>query len=201
MIVVDGNQTETCVARLVNATHRRITLEKDEGVGVYAAMNQGVRRASGRWTIFMNGGDRFAGSQWWDCLTNSKAEEIIVGKAVNEAGEPLHEYGPAFPIWKQIPANHQSCFYRTELLRREQFNERWLIAGDFDHFLRLAKQGLSFQYEDALVAIVEAGGLSAVQPKKRVMESYRIALRYHKGLRLHWYYWKKLVWASRKEIG
>ncbi len=59
-IIVDGASTdgstdfiagERCVSRWVS--------ERDGGI--YDAMNKGARMASGRWIIFMNAGDTFAG--------------------------------------------------------------------------------------------------------------------------------------------
>src|SRR5262245_38437900 len=58
-IVVDGGSTDGTLDFLDVFPRRPDQRISEPDKGIYDAMNKGIERASGVYTIFMNGGDRF----------------------------------------------------------------------------------------------------------------------------------------------
>jgi hypothetical protein len=73
------------------------------------------------------------------------------------------------------------------------------IAADFDFVLWARAAGKTFVQMERVIARVEPGGVSDVRLFKRVWQSYRAALRYHREYRMHRYYWNKLRWAYAQQ--
>lgn len=90
-IIVDGKSTDGTEAFLKSLQPTsnidvKIICEKDKGV--YDAMNKGIHKASGKYTIFMNSGDYFASN---DML--AKVDPYLSSDADVVYGDTLMRYG------------------------------------------------------------------------------------------------------------
>lgn len=172
----------------------RFISEKDNGT--YDAMNKGALLAKGEWINYMNAGDSF--------YTESCLQEFFNKSILPETGVlygdtyQIYDFGTGIaqasdyekdnPI---MPFCHQSCFVKTNLMQKFQFDTSYRIVADHDLFYRLHKANIKFQYIPIVIAKYNGQyGLSATHPLTLRLE----------GLRIHhvnkkWYYPFVLVWV------
>jgi glycosyltransferase involved in cell wall biosynthesis len=144
----------------------KVILQSDSGI--YSAMNMGLREASGKFVIFMNSGDRFAGPDGISELIKvlSKSDNYglavggyflgdITGKKYLPGKSKLRPIQLAFT---RHGGCHQSILYKTSVLRYfEGFNEHRRIVADFEVNLRIVKKFGGTRICKP-ISIVEPGG-------------------------------------------
>lgn len=161
--------------------------EKD--CGVYNAMNKGLSMAEGEYINYQNAGDGFYEPT---TLERFFAHDIQPDSGVL-FGDTYQTFDFGCGIAKYedykrdnpiMPFCHQSCFARTDLMKKYRFDESYRIIADHDLFYRMHEDGVIFQYIEEIVARYNGQyGLSALNPLQLRME----------GLRVHhiderWYY-------------
>jgi len=146
--------------------------EPDEGI--YDAMNKGIERAHGEYTIFMNAGDVFASPNVLAMLVRKigQAPDFIYGDALEtdkcKTARPYNEY-----LWGMI-THHQAMLYKTRLLKELRYDQQWRIAADYDLTCRFLQNCSKASYVSELICVFEAGGVSQQQQKQGRLEQYRI---------------------------
>ena len=164
-VVVDGASTDGC-RELIASTPRIDRWVSEPDTGIYNAMNKGVRMADGDYVLFLNSGDELA--------SKNVMEHVIpqLGEADFYAGHYLRERGGK-PTLRLSPRHmsarfllegalmHQATFTRTELLRRQPYDERLRIVADWEFLLRQwLLEGCSYKQIDTVVSIFHKGGAS-----------------------------------------
>ncbi len=201
-IIIDGHSTDNTDALVAENRERIDLFAKDEGSGIYGAMNQGVSLATGEYIIFMNAGDCFAGSKVVSKIVPQLQHSIVYGRAFHEDGSEQFAYDKARKPWQGMPFGHQSVFVRKELLLNHPFDQSFRISADFDFLLWAISSKIEMFHTSVEVAQIEGGGVSAVSVIPRVRESYRAARRYYLlDLGMHLYYLRKLKWAFAATYG
>ncbi len=170
-IVVDGASTDGTLNILKEYSSRINILISEPDKGIYNAMNKGIKHATGEYINFMNGGDEF--------YDNMVLENVILNTAFK--GDII--YGDEYKIkngesymfknWETITEDilfnrfgiaHQSSFTKTSILKKYGFDEKYVIAADFDLFVKAFKKGYSFYkipiiinrfYEDGISCLNE----------------------------------------------
>jgi glycosyltransferase involved in cell wall biosynthesis len=199
VIVIDGGSQDGS-GDVVRAFDDVVDVfQQDEGRGIYPAMNQGVRLCSGDWVIFMNAGDSFADGGVLASINPSSEAQIVFGDSIGEQGAPHLIFRGWNEFWKKMPFCHQAMFTRRELALERPLDSSLSIVADFDFILWARAGGKTFEQVDTVIAIVEAGGASDVRIWKTVWQSYRATLRYHRGYKVHRFYWNKLRWAYSEQ--
>lgn len=173
-IIVDGASTdgstdfiagERCVSRWVS--------ERDGGI--YDAMNKGARMASGRWIIFMNAGDTFAGpdvaAQLAQAVAANPEADVIYGDTVREgivrpADDRCRGHGLAFC--------HQSVICRRELLTAKPFDTAHKYSADFKFFKQLHREGRKFVHVPFAVACFDTSGISSRKRSEGLADNMRV---------------------------
>ena len=59
-----------------------------------------------------------------------------------------------------MPFSHQSCFVRSDVLKKEKFSLEYKISADFDFFLKCYLKNMNFFNSNLIISQVSAGGLS-----------------------------------------
>ncbi len=164
----------------------RCRIYREPDSGIYDAMNQAVKHASGEYILFLNCGDYFYQD---DVLSKVKR---LMEEYENKAGtsprgwqkangrdesRPLLFYGNIrermtgalvqsnpkmddFGCYRNVPC-HQACFYDRKLFASRGFDTGYRVRADYEHFLWcFYKAGAHTVYLPVTVASYEGGGFS-----------------------------------------
>ncbi len=147
-VVVDGGSSDGTLSIL--AAYPQLRVLRQEGRGLYQALNQGVAAARGQYTLFLNGDDLLlpgAIAAARKALSASERIDLLYGpvRYVDEAGDELTEVGAAVAdlavetLCFGIPALNAKLIRRDRLLAVGGFDTRYAIAGDRAMLLKLAR--------------------------------------------------------------
>ena len=158
----------------------RVYSETDKGI--YDAMNKGVDRIQGEWTVMLNAGDCFSDERVLEDIFSKTTytHAAVYGDAVLTESNGTTEYRrdcPAAPIEairEHIPFCHQSVFVRSEELARYRFDTQWKLAADYDQFVRMYLDGKTFCHVPRVVAAYDYAGASIQNAAKTIDESNQI---------------------------
>lgn len=152
VVLKDGGSTDGAVAswqrkasEVPGGERVRVYIQKDKGI--YDAMNQASAYARGEYVIFLNCGDIFYDSEVLERISqNIKAREsagedcgrlILYGDTYSGKNNALIAAPPSitgFTCYRNIPC-HQSCVYSAALCREKEYDLKYQIRADYDHFL------------------------------------------------------------------
>ena len=166
-IVVDGGSTDGTLDILNEYKDRINILISEPDKGIYNAMNKGIKRASGEWLNFMNGGDSFY---------NKDVLQKVFGNNQNYNASILYgwmyfsyrkytrkyegEVNAEYFISKGI--GHQASFIRRDLFKKYGlYNEKIKIIGDTEKFIKFALGEENFKYLPFYIADFYDCGISS----------------------------------------
>lgn len=160
LIIVDGkskDDTEKVVKEYEEVVTKFVS-EKDKGI--YDAMNKGLALATGDYIVFMNAGDMFASEDTLD-VVNRLDGELILGSALY--GSDVRILPKRMTLYDviSIGINHQSVYYRTDLLREYPFDMAYPIIADMKTVVEpMAKRCIVPVCTEEVLSVCEGGGLS-----------------------------------------
>ena len=175
-LVQDGVSTDNTQDFLKN-TNAHTVSEPDKGI--YDGMNKLVKRAKGRYIIFMNAGDMLAASDTLQTIADAidnQSSEFIYGDAFEEV-QNKHYYKTARPHSKikyGMPTHHQAMLYKTSTLKETHYNETYTIAADYELTARVINASQNITYIPKPLCIFEAGGTSQKNVKLGRNEQFQI---------------------------
>lgn len=168
-IVIDGASTDGTLTLLEDYRNKGwIDVYSGPDSGIYDAFNKGLRKATGKYILFLNSDDLL--------LSNSAIAEAVKAMEDNDADFCYGDVKclPPFDSHRKVrkvdlcrmfyamPFCHQSMFVRTELLRKlGGFDERFAIAADYDLVLKLIlNKYKSVQIPSCMIGF-RGGGISS----------------------------------------
>lgn len=177
-IIVDGASTDGSVKVIreyenqLHITHSTINIlwssEKDNGI--YDAMNRGIRKAKGEYTLMLNSGDYLVD----ECVIERimpklDGTDIVQGNNIEECSGKTYRnrgYGKSDIDFFDVMKGHflhQSSFCRRDLFERYgYFDESYKMSGDTKFFMIcLGRNDATFKYVDIDVANYDMSGISA----------------------------------------
>lgn len=178
-IVVDGASEDGTVeaVRSMESRVARLISEPDEGL--YDALNKGVRAATGQVVGTLNSDDMYHRPDVLSSVAAAFREgeaDLVYGDVHFVRGDNLHRTvryfsSRRFRPWKMrfgfMPA-HPSMFYRRELFERYGYYDTdYEISADFEHLLRLQRQGVKTRYLPLNMVKMRAGGVSNASLRNR----------------------------------
>lgn len=171
--------------------------------GIYDAMNQAMEIASGDWIIFMNAGDYFYDSRVLKCVNGylELGADIFYGNTLYLMNKkyifPQIHY--ISKMDKKFSLGHQSCFIKTELVKKYKFDLFYKIAGDYDQLKRLFDDEHRFMHMNMFVAVCNREGVSCQRTKLQFDEVYRIQ---HRNQSAKGFKYKKnlLIWKIKGRL-
>lgn len=174
LIVIDGASTDD-TASVMESYAGLITAsisEKDNGI--YDAMNKGIRYVTGDYVVFMNAGDCFADA---DVLTKVSAfdEDIILGGA--KYGESVRLVPEKMSLYDvlSLGINHQSTYYKADVLRKYQFDESYRLIADLKSVVEpIARDHATVACIPSVLSVCEGGGVSKQCWRDTLDENRRI---------------------------
>ena len=184
-IIIDGGSTDGSLELIQQFDERLDYWSSGPDEGIYDAMNRGIEKAGGEWTIFMNAGDVFYSH---DTVRNvvrkiDPGSDLVYGSFLYVQPEygnltTLKKPGKLAELWLGMVFSHQALFVRTSILKRKCFDCRYRYSADYAMVFGLEKQGYKFQKVDDIIAKVSAGGESDVNRLERRREQICIARKY-----------------------
>jgi glycosyltransferase involved in cell wall biosynthesis len=158
-LIIDGGSSDGTQDIIQKYKEKLSVFISEKDAGIYDAMNKGIDRSRGKWTLFLNAGDiltkEFNLSQIDLVFLPSKEfiffsylikgqEKVIVPKAT-------HKFG--------MPTSHQAMLISTEMLKREKFNSKLKVAADYELYLKRQRDNLDNVFFDntAIVEVMPGG--------------------------------------------
>lgn len=168
-IVVDGGSTDGSIEIIREFQHliERWTSVPDRGV--YDAMNRGLRTAQGRYVLFMNAGDCFAGPDSLDriaaALCASPDVDLLFGGTILAFPSGRRWYRPphrAAHLRLGMPAYHQATVFRRAAHLLAPYDLTLPVSADYGTVAALISRGATSARMDCAIAIraCHADGLS-----------------------------------------
>lgn len=207
-IVIDGASADGTLKILQKYKKRMGYFVSEKDKGIYDAMNKGIKQATGKYLIFMNGGDLFADKNVLQKVYNFiKKDKENHGIYHGEAYLHLNDIKNIRPYWyrpliyKNNSANafsfyiqplpHQCCFIKKDLfLKYGIYNPSYKVYGDHEWFFRTKKETNKFMR--SFVAIQNdndwvARGYNMVASAARDEELKKIKFQYFNPLQILYY--------------
>ena len=185
IVVKDGGSRDDSLKSIPENEKIKVYSEKD--AGIYDAMNQAVKKASGDYVIFMNCGDYFFDEnvlkKTAEFINENPGKKIYYGDAffcnANQIISQPKEI-PESVCYRHMP-NHQSCFFERSLWDDDGFDLKYKIRADYDFFLRcFFVKNIRPSYIGITVSKYEGGGYSESKEniKKNELEHREIVVKY-----------------------
>ena len=201
IIVIDGLSTDGSIEYIRKLKNKNICKIIARDKGIYDAMNKGIKKAKNKWTIFLNSGDTFYNSF---TLLNVKKliekkpnSDLIIGKNV------LADEIKSMTKFKEMDENtthsvfsHQSIYFKTQLLKKRNFDIKFNIAADFELLKYFYKKKFVFGYCDNILSISKPRGISDKMRFIAHKEFYLICKKYNKDKLLTLKYYLTLIYIS-----
>lgn len=175
-IIIDGGSNKDTLQTLEKYKKRASIFVSEKDTGIYNAMNKGIARASGKWLLFMNGGDSFFEDTALEKIFKNNGNvlqkaDIIYCSAVfheiNNSGKitprtVVFPKKPDLDFWSKDCLCHQTAFIKKELFDKfGPYSEEFKISGDLEKWLLFEKKGCKFKQLDNIVSNYYTDGISA----------------------------------------
>lgn len=175
--IIDGmssDGTREIIQQYRNTGKVNAVFEAD--TGIYNAMNKGIDLCSGAYVLFLNSGDFFVDGNVvcnavkQMCRYNNRKEKMQAGSKsvgifygnvirVYETRRFTEKYRGKNKVFQLLMAGkmpcHQGIFTSMSVLKEYRFDEAYEICADFDFLVRCLRDGVSMQYIDIDVSIVD----------------------------------------------
>ena len=179
-IIVDGGSTDGSIEVIkesVKDAKFKIDWKSEPDKGIYNAMNKGIKKAHGKYCLFLNSGD-------WLCdkdvistffpyilKTTTTENTIFYGKCrTSKYGKTV---GALIPD-KEITLTtlfrntiyHPAAFIPIVLLKKYNYDENLRIVSDWKLFLLALIEDYTFIYLNLFVSIYDLSGISSINSSK-----------------------------------
>jgi putative colanic acid biosynthesis glycosyltransferase len=176
-VIVDGASTDGTRSLIADLSDERTRWISEPDDGIYDAMNRGIRLATCSHMLFLNAGDTLATPHALADIRESITPDVdlVFGDAVmvvrgrwrlSRAARSPERY-----LWRGLPALHQATVFRSDLLRREQYQCSFRIAGDYALVATVVKAGARWTLLHSPIAEFMVGGTSLRHPFRLLRES------------------------------
>ena len=188
-LIIDGKSGDNTV-KIAQGSGIRMTIISEPDKGLYDAMNKGMRKAKGKYLIFLNAGDAFHSPETLsEIATTAEANgypDIVYGQTqlVNSSHEFVgmrHLSAPKHLTFKSFSRGmlvcHQAFVAKREIA--EPYNLRYRFSADYEWCLRCLKKMKSSAYTGTTLIDYLTDGLTEKNHKASLKERYRIMCDYY----------------------
>ncbi|MBQ8660128.1 MAG: glycosyltransferase [Alphaproteobacteria bacterium] len=166
-IVIDGNSNDG-TKEFLKSLGVKFFSKKDNGI--YDAMNNGIKKATGKYITFLNSDDYYFDenviSKSISFLQRTNAD-FSFGKTkyIDENENIIHGILQENPDIKNLfltmPCSHQSMVIKTDVIKKYMFDTNFKIVGDYDLTLKLFLNKHKFVYISEYLVFFRIGGASS----------------------------------------
>ena len=189
MLIIDGASTDDTlnIVRGASISSLRVFSEPDQGL--YDAMNKGIKRARGRYIIFLNAGDAFASDTVLARLAQltSGNPGVIYGQTqlVDQSREVVGERHLTAPkrltvdsFLRGMVVCHQAFVVRRDLA--PEYDLQYRLSADYDWCIRVLKASPVNAYAGRVPIISYlADGMTTRHHRASLLERYRIMCHHY----------------------
>lgn len=174
VIVIDGASTDS-TSSVVSSFGNLVSVfvsEKDNGI--YNAMNKGITHVTGDYVVFMNAGDCFASADVLTKVAHADADIILGGAKYGDSVRNVPERMSLYDVLS-LGINHQSTYYRADILREYRFDESYRYIADLKSVVEpMARRHASVATIPSILSVCEGGGVSKQHWRDTLTENRRI---------------------------
>ena len=185
-IIIDGGSEDGTVDIIKNYKDHIDVFVSEPDMGLYDAMNKGIKKSKGDYIIFVNSGDSLYNvntlSSIFLEISNSNIEpDFIYGDAVVKQfnSNKLHfkkarHYRFA---WYGMFTNHQAMIYSLNIIKRnnllfDQIN--YPISADYKFTIEFLTMTTKVKYVDNWLCIFDLNGVSSINKNQGLKEANKI---------------------------
>ena len=166
LIIVDGGSTDGTLDVIRKYQDRISVFISEKDTGIYNAMNKGIRRSSGEYLLFLNGGDRlYAGDILAKVFCEPRDADIIYGNELFQKEDYQYVWDFSNVIVNRFhtgPMPHACSFIRKRLFDAHGlYDESYYVAGDQAFFVReICRHKARTQFVPFIIAAANMYGRS-----------------------------------------
>lgn len=140
-IVIDGNSTDGSKSLIENYSNRLAYRVSEPDSGIYNAMNKGIRKASGKYCLFLNSGDYLCSEHTLQRVFDHDLKaDIVYGNVIFEETNEVVQFPANLTLRQFIVSTiaHPSTFIKTELFQKfGLYNEKYVVGSDLEFFIKV----------------------------------------------------------------
>lgn len=187
-LIIDGASTDGSVNVIRQYADKITFWQSEPDNGIYAAMNKGIKRATGEYLLFLNSGDYFVNHKILQKVFSTKYEDVdlIIGrqKYIEQSSGKIgrspslrkDEINIQFFLSSTLP--HQSTFIRRTLFEQcGLYDEIYRVSADWVFWVKaVVEHQCMMKIVPHYISFMESGGVSTDIEKchkdmKRYLES------------------------------
>lgn len=188
-LIIDGKSSDNTV-KIAQDSGISMRMISEPDKGLYDAMNKGMRKAKGKYLIFLNAGDAFHSPETLsEIATTAEANGypgIVYGQTqlVNSSREFVgmrHLSAPKHLTFKSFSRGMLVC-HQAFVVKREiagSYDLRYRFSADYEWCLRCLKKMKSSAYTGTTLIDYLTDGLTEKNHKASLKERYRIMCDYY----------------------
>lgn len=207
-VIIDGGSTDSTLEEINKYINKINVFVSENDLGIYDAMNKGIRVSSGEWLLFLNSGDFFHRNNTLnmisDYIKQSGKSDIIYGDC-NVLSEEINfnfikKASNITNIKREMIFSHQACFIKRELHNKYNYNIKYKICADYDFLLKSYINGAKFYKIPELITTVTNGGLSDMNRIKVFTERLKIKNTLAPSFKNYFYFFKSVSYFFLMKI-
>jgi glycosyltransferase involved in cell wall biosynthesis len=171
-ILIDGISDDNTWKKIKTYSSSKSIILSEKDTGIYNAMNKGIKKAKGKYIIFLNADDYFFNKMSLHNIhsnlhNKSNSKLVFAGSTIMQTrNKKYYEWRPANPakssiFYRQNP--HPSFVVSTKNKDEIYFDENYKICADLEQQLNLLYlKNYKFIYHDTPITVMSFGGASTI---------------------------------------
>ena len=163
-IVIDSISFDGTTQFLENLDYNWLKYVSENDLGIYDAMNKGIKLSSGNYLIFLNAGDFFIDKNVLNDINKISETEnydIIYGGVRMCFGRNYYTRLPknySDSVLHTLPGHHQATFYKLSLIKEYNFDLNYPNSGDYYMSANLYANGFkNYKFVNRIISEFEVG--------------------------------------------
>jgi glycosyltransferase involved in cell wall biosynthesis len=167
VLIIDNTSTDDTIGIVKQYANHEVFIKwiSEPDMGIYEAMNKGIRMAKGDWLYFMGSDDKLATETilkevFKDEYTNN---DVIYGNVFSLNSNSIYDGEFTYDRLFEKNICHQAIFFKKKIFHKTGlFNLKYKVHADWDHNLKwFSDPGVKKLYINKVISVYGAGGLSS----------------------------------------
>ncbi len=202
ILIIDGLSTDRTLDVARSYRSEKISILSEADIGIYDAWNKGVRRASGKWILFLGADDKLVAADSIQRFINScesnhlfDQSDVVYGDLVvlgNDA-QPMARIGSDWRnpwgfeqrfLTSSFPIPIMSTFFKkSAILKEGGFCLDYKIIADIELVIRISKTTRPIYVHDRALTVMGYGGVSTNPHRALTLlnESFKVRRKHALG--------------------